>query len=287
MKHQLQIPVAEGQLCAELRLAERPAGMVVLVHGSGVTRHDALNRLVAARLVHAGFGALLVDLLHDCETQERHNVFDVETQAQRLTAVKEWLRSQPATHALAIGYFGTGVGAGVAAMAAAHSPQGVAALVVRGGRPDTALHLLGRVEAPTLFIASGSGTDQRWVEAAYRAAGGAKELVFIPSAGDDFREAGAIEAVAQRACHWFATHLTMRTLEMDLKKRHPGADCRVTLEERAPHAHERRRFNARLEVSLDHRSFVVNREHDDDAGAALREAFQAANSQLEALALAL
>src|SRR6187397_2684892 len=138
MKHELKIPVGERLLCAELRTAEHPAGIVVLVHGSGVTRHDALNRLVAARLVHAGFGALLVDLLQDCEAQERHNVFDVESQAQRLAAVKDWLRSQPATRALPIGYFGTGVGAGVAAMAAAQSPHGVAALVARGGRPDSA-----------------------------------------------------------------------------------------------------------------------------------------------------
>ena len=286
MKHELRIPLAEGELCAELRMAERPAGIVVLVHGSGVTRHDAQNRVVAARLVRAGFGALLVDLLHECEAHERHDAFDVETQAQRLTAVKEWLRSQPATHALAIGYFGTGVGAGVSAMAAARSPLGVGALVVRGGRPDTALHVLGRVELPTLFLASGSGADQRWVEAAYRATGGVKQLVFIPNAADEFREAGAIEAVAQHTCHWFSRHLTIRTLEIGLKQRHPGTDCRVTLEDRAPHAYERRRFNVRLDVSLDGRCFVVNREHDVDAGVALREAFRAASCQLDALDLA-
>jgi dienelactone hydrolase len=225
MKHELRIPVAECLLCAELRMAERPAGIVVLVHGSGVTRHDALNRLVAARLVRAGFGALLVDLLQDCETHERHNLFDVEAQAQRLSAVKDWLRSQPATRALAIGYFGTGVGAGIAAMAAADSPQGVGALVARGGRPDTALHRLGRLEAPTLFIASASGSDRQWVEAAHRATGALKELVFIPGAGDSFREPGTIEAVAEHACGWFSRHLTPRTLQSDLTQRqHAGAD---------------------------------------------------------------
>jgi hypothetical protein len=57
----------------------------------------------------------------------------------------------------------------------------------------------------------------------------------------------------------------------------------VTLEDRPPHAYERRRFNVRLDVSLAGRSFVVNREHDDDPGVALREAFSAANRQLDAL----
>ena len=234
MKHELRIPVAECMLCAELRLAERPAGIVVLVHGSGVTRHDALNRLVAARLVRAGLGTLLVDLLQDCEAHERHNVFDVEGQAQRLSAVKDWLCAQPATRALAIGYLGTGVGAGVAAMAAADSPQGVGALVARGGRPDTALHRLGRVEAPTLFIASATGSDRQWVEAAHRATGASKELVIIPGAGDSFREPATIEAVAQQACRWFCRYLPLRTLETDLKQRHPGTDCRVTVEDRPP-----------------------------------------------------
>jgi len=207
MKHELRIPTAGCLLSAELRMAERPAGIVVLVHGSGTTRHDSPNRLVAARLVRAGFAALLVDLLEGCEAHERHKVFGVETQATRLIAVKDWLRSQPATRSLDIGYFGTGVGTGVVLMAAAKAPQGLGAVVSRGGRPDTALHCLPRVEAPTLFIASETGTDRDWVEAAYRAVGAGKELVHVPGAGESFREGGANETVAQHACRWFSRHL--------------------------------------------------------------------------------
>jgi putative phosphoribosyl transferase len=289
MKHEISIPAAGCRVSAELRMAERPAGLVVLVHGSGIDRHDSLNRLVAASLVRAGFGAMLVDLLQDCEAHERHNVFDVETQAERLVAVKEWLRSQPATRALDIGYFGTGVGAGVVLMAATKAPQGVGAVVARGGRPDTALHLLYRIEAPTLFIASESGIDRGWAEAAHRAIGARKDLVYIAGAGDLFREPGANEAVAQHACRWFSRHLVppleprIRELETDLKQRHPAADCRVTVEDRQPHAYERRRFNVRLDVSVRGSSFVVNREHDEDPGVALHEAFNAASAQLQAL----
>ena len=289
MKHELRIPAGGCRVCAELRMAEHPAGVVVLVHGSGTTRHDALNRFVAARLVDAGLAALLVDLLEGSEAHERHNVFDVETQAARLVAVKDWLRAQPATRSLGVGYYGTGVGAGVVLMAAAMAPQGVGALVTRGGRPDTALHSLHRVEAPTLFIASETGTDRDWVEAAYRATGVGKELVRIAGAGDSFAEPHAIEAVAQHVCRWFTLHLPaaleprLRALEARLAERHPGAACHATLEEREPHAYERRRYNVRLDVALGGRSFVVNREHDDDPGEALRAAFSAANRQLEAL----
>ena len=230
MKHELGIPAGGCMLRAELRMAEHPAGIVVLVHGSGTTRHDSLNRFVAASLVRTGFAALLVDLLEDCEAHERHNVFGVEAQAKRLVAVKDWLRSQPGTRLLDIGYFGTDVGAGVVLMAAAKAPQGVGALVARGGRPDTALSSLCRVEAPTLFIASESGTDRDWVEAAYRATGAWKDLVHIAGAGDSFREPRANEAVAQYACRWFSRHLAPplepSIRETDLKQRHPGVALR-------------------------------------------------------------
>lgn len=273
-------------------MVERPAGVVVLVHGSGADRHDARNRLVAASLVRAGFGTLLVDLLDERETQERHDAFDVELQAERLTAVKDWLRSQPATRALGIGYFATGVGTGVALMAAAKAAQGVRAVVCRGGRPDTALYRLPRLEAPTLFIAAAHGSDRQWVRAAHRAAGGCRELIRIPGAGDSFREPGAIEAVAEHACRWFARHLgalepQIRELEARLREHHPGSACHATVEEREPHAYERRRYHVRLDVASGGRSFVVNREHDDDPGVALREAFAAANRQLAALEAAL
>lgn len=288
MKHELALPVPGCVVRAELRMVERPAGIVVLVHGSGTTRHDARNRFVAASLVRAGFGALLVELLEDCEVHERHHAFDVELQAERLVAVKDWLRAQTATRSLGIGYFGTGVGTGVALMAAAKAPRGVGAVVARGGRPDTALHWLPLVEAPTLFIAAASGTDARWVQAAYRVCSASKELVRIGEAGELFGERGATQAVAQHACRWFARHLgplepRIHELETRLKARHPGSDCHVTVEDRVPHAYERRRFNVRIDVSRAGSSFVVNREHDDDPGVALREAFRAANRQLDAL----
>jgi putative phosphoribosyl transferase len=285
MKHELTIPVPGCGLRAELRMAEHPAGIVVLVHGSGVDCHDARNRLVAACLVRAGFGAVLVDLLEACETREPHNVFDIELQAERLTALKDWLRSQPATRSLALGYFATGVGAGVALLAAAKAPQGVGAVVCRGGRPDTALHWLAQLRAPTLFI---TGHDGQWIGAAYRATGAEKELVRIADAGDAFAEPGVIDAVAEHACRWFSRHLgplepRIRSLEARLRERHPGAGCRASVEEREPHAYERRRYNARVEVTLGSGSFVVNREHDEDPGLALREAFAAANRQLDGL----
>jgi putative phosphoribosyl transferase len=207
MKHEIHVPAENCTLRTELRMAERPAGAVILVHGSGVTRHDSLNRYVAASLVRAGFAALLVDLLEDWEARDRHHVFDIDTQAQRLVALNGWLRAQPATRSLGIGYFGTGVGAGVVLSAAARAPQCVRAIVVRGGRPDLALQSRLEASLPTLFIAAGQGTDADWVCASHDAACADKELVVIAGARDGFHEHGANEAVARHACRWFARHL--------------------------------------------------------------------------------
>lgn len=288
MKHELTIPTPGRALRAELRMADHPAAIVVFVHGCGTDRHDSLNRFVAAGLVRAGFATVLVDLLENGEVHDRHDVFDVEMQAKRLVAVSEWLRTQPATRHLDIGYFGTDVGSGVVLLAAAKAPQRVRAVVARGGRPDTALYELRRVKAPTLFIASESGSDRPWTEAAYAAAIGVKELVHVPASGDAFREPGARDFILQQVCRWYGQYLAsaldrrIHTLESELRQRHPGYDCHVTVEEREPHAYERRRFNVRLDVS-GKRALVVNREHDADPAAALADAFSEANRELALL----
>src|SRR5688572_17822032 len=288
MKHELTIPTPGRALRAELRMADHAAAIVVFVHGCGTDRHDSLNRFVAAGLVRAGFATLLVDLLENGEAHDRHVVFDVETQAKRLVGVNEWLRTQPATRYLDIGYFGTDVGSGVVLLAAAKAPHRVRAVVARGGRPDTALYELRRVEAPTLFIASESGSDRPWTEAAYGAAIGLKELVHVPGSGDAFREPGARDFILQQACRWYGQYLAseldrrIHTLESELRQRHPGYDCHVTVQEREPHAYERRRFNVRLDVS-GKLALVVNREHDTDPAAALADALSEVHRELAVL----
>lgn len=55
-----------------------------------------------------------------------------------------------------------------------------------------------------------------------------------------------------------------------------------TLEDRPPRPYERKRYNVRLELDYAGRQLVINREHERDPLAALGEAFEAAQWQLEA-----
>jgi hypothetical protein len=76
----------------------------------------------------------------------------------------------------------------------------------------------------------------------------------------------------------------IREQEVRLKSRHPHVtQCRVSVDDRPPHRYECRRFNVRLDIAFAGRAIVINREHDEDPDVALREAFDAAARQLEAL----
>jgi len=60
--------------------------------------------------------------------------------------------------------------------------------------------------------------------------------------------------------------------------------CRVTLERRHRHKRHGREYNVRIDLRIPEREIVVNHDHDEDVFIALREAFDAAERQLKALA---
>jgi putative phosphoribosyl transferase len=101
---------------------------------------------------------------------------------------------------LPIGYFGASTGATVALQAAAKKPQGVAAIVSHGGRPDLAFDYLTLVQSPTLLIVG--GRDDAVIplnQFAYKELSCTKEMVIVPGATHLFEEPGALEKVAD----WF------------------------------------------------------------------------------------
>jgi putative phosphoribosyl transferase len=184
-------------------------GAVAFAHGSGSGRFSPRNQFVARVLQEAGLATLLLDLLEEEEAEDREKVFDIELLAERLQSAADWLRQEPATSALHLGYFGASTGAGAALLAAARDPASVAAVVSRGGRPDLAMDHLPSVQAPTLLIIGGN--DDVVIELneqALRRLRCPKELAVIPGATHLFEEPGALEEVARLAKEWFVRHLT-------------------------------------------------------------------------------
>ena len=189
-------------------LGAAPKGVVVFAHGSGSGRFSPRNNHVAAGLRRAGSATLLLDLLRPEEEAVRGNVFDIPLLAGRLIDATRWIRQQPQTASLPVGFFGASTGAGAALVAAARAGDDIAAIVSRGGRPDLAGPSLSQVRAPTLLIVGSLDTQ---VIALYRQAlaqlSAQKELAIVPGASHLFEEPGTLDQVLDLAIAWFTKYL--------------------------------------------------------------------------------
>jgi dienelactone hydrolase len=208
----VQIPAGACLLDADLVGPASPVGVVAFAHGSGSSRHSPRNREVAAVLQEAGLTTLLADLLTPEEEQADlrtgHLRFDIGLLAGRLAAIADWLSEERTTSALPVGFFGASTGGAAALVAAARQPQGVSAVVSRGGRPDLAGADLGGVRAPTLLIVG--GRDDVVLGLNQQALGelrGEKRIEVVPGASHLFEEPGALQTVAGLARGWFLDHL--------------------------------------------------------------------------------
>lgn len=209
----IRLDAGDVALDGDLDVPSGARGLVAFAHGSGSTRHSPRNQAVAGRLRAAGLGTLLFDLLTPAEAREDARTaalrFDVARLGDRCAAVGRQLRDLPATRDLPLGWFGASTGAAAALLAAAADPEGVRAVVSRGGRPDLAGAALPRVRAPTLLIV-GSRDEQVLAlnrAAAAQMAAAPTRLAVVEGATHLFEEPGALDAVADLAARWFAEHL--------------------------------------------------------------------------------
>lgn len=196
---------------ASLAIPKGAQGVVIFAHGSGSSRHSKRNNFVAQILRNAGFATLLFDLLTEEEDVIYENRFDIELLTNRLKAATHWIKEQPATIQLHIGYFGGSTGAAAALEAAAYFGAEIHAVVSRGGRPDLAEKVLSLVKAPTLLIVGGYDADViRLNEHAYKIIKAEKRLSIVPGATHLFEEPGTLDEVARLAAEWFQLHLLLK-----------------------------------------------------------------------------
>jgi putative phosphoribosyl transferase len=208
----VQIEVDGVSIEADWTMPIDAHGIVIFVQGCGSSRFSRRTRTLARQLYDQKFGTLLPDLLTPDEEREDALTaalrFDVNFLADRLLAATKWVSDEAEAAGLPIGYFGTGIGAGAALIAAASRPDLVSAVVSRGGRPDLAGVVLNKVKAPTLLIAGGADTEvlalNRW---AYWRMDCERHLEIVKGASHLFEERGALEAATSLACEWFDLHL--------------------------------------------------------------------------------
>jgi putative phosphoribosyl transferase len=210
----VSIPAGDAAMAGDLVVPSRAHGIVLFAHGSGSSRNSPRNRFVAQELQKANLATLLMDLLTPAEETLDEATggslrFDIGLLSGRLEAASDWVRVNPSTSQLPLGYFGASTGAAAALVAAAAGWRGkVSAVVSRGGRPDMAHDALGAVRAPTLLIVGGD--DQVVIELnrqALQKLSCEKRLEIVPGATHLFEEPGTLEQVASLAADWFERHL--------------------------------------------------------------------------------
>ena len=209
---EMKIPVGNVVVEGTLTLIPGAKGVVLFAHGSGSGRFSPRNQYVAKEFNKANIGTLLFDLLTKEEEEEdivtAEYRFNIALLAKRLIGVTEWLRNDPKTKKLSIGYFGASTGAAAALIAAAKLPNEIAAVVSRGGRPDLAGDYLPGVAAPTLLLVGGLDTEVIELnQEAMDQMTAEKKLVIVPGATHLFEEPGTLEHVAKLSTEWFLRYL--------------------------------------------------------------------------------
>jgi dienelactone hydrolase len=221
------IPAGTVQLPGNLEIPNEAQGIIIFAHSSGMSRHSPRNRAIAQALREAGLATLLLALLtpeeEEIDRRTRHFHCDIPLLVSRLIAVTDWIRQNPATGHLKIGYFGASTGSAAAIVAAALRSNTVEAIVSCSGRVDfvdSALlsftfsndsfsnNLLSNVQAPTLLIVGGEDFPVIGAsEDALNQLQAVKRLAIVPGASHLFEEPGALEEVTQLAREWFKQYL--------------------------------------------------------------------------------
>lgn len=204
-----RIPVGPMHVEGMLELPANVQSIVLFAHGSGSSRHSKRNNYVAKVLQNSGIGTLLMDLLTPEEDADYPKRFDIPLLTHRLLAATSWVKNDPRTNHLPIGYFGASTGAAAALQAAALYGEEIGAVVSRGGRPDIAgISSLEKVKSPTLLIVGGWDEEVITLNRdAYEHMRCNKEILIIPGATHLFMEPGALEEVANQAAAWFGKYL--------------------------------------------------------------------------------
>jgi putative phosphoribosyl transferase len=228
--HDIRVVIEpELEIGGTLSVPERPIGLVILSHAAASARRAPQASSFAMVLQRAGLATLSLDLLTASEEQAERGGpdtrrgprqgklrFDIPLLAGRLLLATSWLRRQPETHALPVGYFGHGTAAAAALVACAHESDRVRAVVTLGGRPDLAGHALSEVHAPTLLVVGSADVP---IMAATRAVlpkfACETRLEVIPNALE-FEQSGAQELVAFRARDWFLRYVPLAPASRDL-----------------------------------------------------------------------
>ena len=222
IEHEVRIPTLDAGPCTHIAADvgqgpgdAPPRGLVIFAHGGGSSRGSYRNRYLAARIRHAGWSTLRLDLLGDMERDADSTGdlrFDIDLVTRRLLAATRWCIDQSLPGSDRIVLFGASTGAAAAMGVAANPGMAIAGVVARAGRIDLAAGRLQHVHAPTLLVVGGADqATSRLNREGARQLAGAVTMRVVRGAGHEFAEPGALGAVGEHTATWLGwLHLASR-----------------------------------------------------------------------------
>ena len=212
-RENVEIPIEEGKVFGDLDLVKGSKGIVLFAYGSGSSRFSSRERFVSEKLNDAGISTFFIDLLTkeeeeiDNETTEYR--FNISLLAERLNSAIHWAKKDARTKSMKMGLFGGSTGASACLIAAAKDPEGVLAVISRGGRTDLADEKIPKITAATLFIVGGN--DYEVLELNKNSFDllkcKNKKIEVIEGATHLFEEPGKLDQVADLSAEWFRKFL--------------------------------------------------------------------------------
>lgn len=202
-----------------------PIGIVIFAHGSGSTKNSHRNQLVSKKLNNNHVATMLFDLLsveeqeYDTKLEKMDlkvpgavlNKFNIMLLTKRLAMVTEWVRNNPSTEKLRLGYFASSTGAAAALISA--SRFNIVSIVIRSGRTDLVENrFLDKIVSPCLFVVGGK--EKLLIKVGNETLrklnnSREKKLKIIKGASHLFEEQGSMEEVSEIATQWIVQNFML------------------------------------------------------------------------------
>lgn len=201
-------------LNGELSIPEGANSIVMFVDGSGAKSSVDRDRYLAKAFNRNGLATLLFDLKTEeevVETETDDLSPYIEFLARRVADATWWLKENPDTASIKLGYFGTAMSAAAALVVAASIPRHVHAIVCYSSRPDLAGGSLAKVEAPTLLMVAADNDYLLEINRDAASLLNCEYHIEVVSARldeeDEDEDKVALDKAAEQACKWFGWHL--------------------------------------------------------------------------------
>ena len=193
---------------ANLCLPCNPVALAVLAHNEQGELRKQLRRQISEHLAEHNVACCTVGLTNADEHVAGRMILDVETLADRMRGVVEFMSNWQETQMLPMALFGEDYCAAAVLIVASEGLHYVKAVGTYCGRPDLARIYLSRVEAPTLLVVP--GRDRELVERneqAFAALVCASQIAVIGNATRRFCETGAAHACRYLIGRWCESYV--------------------------------------------------------------------------------